>query len=367
MFVEPLPSGKYRGGYRAAGKKVTRTFAYEWEAREWATAGEAAATAPVAPAAGPVAPVAAGPTVDAYGAEWLTRKADLAKATTDGYRTALRALTACPLGAMTMGTMKRSDVERWRAAAIKAGVGRPTINATLKVLRMVFLDAIMEGAVETNPTAGLKYLTTDIRGDHTVKSADAETRLLAECRTPRDRAMVLLGIDAGLRWQEAAGLPAGAVVGDFLVIRQVVEKSTGTIRKYPKGHRSRNVPMTDRLVAVMSALAADADDDDALLFPNRDGGPLDYSNWYRTTWRGLRHRAGLGRGTGFHDLRHTYGSRLAASEQSVPRSEIAELMGHADEATTRRYIHTGDDGRRRDMVRAALGPSPRHLSAVAGE
>jgi len=30
-------------------------------------------------------------------------------------------------------------------------------------------------------------------------------------------------------------------------------------------------------------------------------------------------------------------------------------MGHADEETTARYIHAGDDGRRLALVRGALG------------
>jgi hypothetical protein len=29
-------------------------------------------------------------------------------------------------------------------------------------------------------------------------------------------------------------------------------------------------------------------------------------------------------------------------------------MGHADESTTARYVHTGDDGRRATLARAAL-------------
>ena len=35
--------------------------------------------------------------------------------------------------------------------------------------------------------------------------------------------------------------------------------------------------------------------------------------------------------------------------------EIAIVMGHADERTTARYMHAGDQGVRADLVRAALG------------
>ena len=49
-----------------------------------------------------------------------------------------------------------------------------------------------------------------------------------------------------------------------------------------------------------------------------------------------RDAAGL-RPLRFHDLRHTYGSLLAAA--GVPVVEIQAAMGHADIQTTSRYMH----------------------------
>jgi len=39
----------------------------------------------------------------------------------------------------------------------------------------------------------------------------------------------------------------------------------------------------------------------------------------------------------FHDLRHTFGSRLA--QMGTPLTQIKELMGHRTIKTTERYIH----------------------------
>src|ERR1044072_3940934 len=39
----------------------------------------------------------------------------------------------------------------------------------------------------------------------------------------------------------------------------------------------------------------------------------------------------------WHDLRHTFGTRLA--EAGCSEATIAELMGHTDPKTTRRYTH----------------------------
>jgi integrase len=42
----------------------------------------------------------------------------------------------------------------------------------------------------------------------------------------------------------------------------------------------------------------------------------------------------------WHDLRHTFGTRLA--EAGCSEATIAELMGHTDPKTTRRYTHATD-------------------------
>jgi integrase len=46
----------------------------------------------------------------------------------------------------------------------------------------------------------------------------------------------------------------------------------------------------------------------------------------------------------WHDLRHTFGTRLAEAECS--EATIADLMGHSDPQTTRRYTHTTDRAKR---------------------
>jgi integrase len=46
----------------------------------------------------------------------------------------------------------------------------------------------------------------------------------------------------------------------------------------------------------------------------------------------------------FHDLRHTFGTRLANA--GVDIVEIAELMGQQSILTTRRYTYATDEGKR---------------------
>jgi integrase/recombinase XerD len=53
----------------------------------------------------------------------------------------------------------------------------------------------------------------------------------------------------------------------------------------------------------------------------------------------------------FHDLRHTFGTRLA--DAGVDIVKIAELMGHLSIQTTRRYTHATDEGKRAAIAQLA--------------
>jgi integrase len=53
----------------------------------------------------------------------------------------------------------------------------------------------------------------------------------------------------------------------------------------------------------------------------------------------------------FHDLRHTFGTRLA--DLGVDIVKIAELMGHQSIQTTRRYTHATEEGKRAAIAQLA--------------
>jgi integrase len=349
-----LPSGRWQGAYKLGrdSKRVTCTFDTYGAAQDWAEQAEAEARAGLPQAVQVATPAATTTlTVSEHGARWLHLKRSKAKATVDGYRTHLRAIERTGMGGRVMATVTGTDVQEWVNQQDDDGEGRPSINARLKVLRMVFRHAVADLLIPVDPTAEVPTLPTDIRQDGNLEAAQVEA--LLSHATPEQAAMVLLATDAGLRWQEMAGLPVSAVVGDYLIVRQVVERSTGKIRRFTKSTRPRVVPMTQRLADALAPLVeAAGSDPEALLFTNKAGRCLDYYDWRRDQWRPLRRRAKLG-ALRFHDLRHTYGSTLAA--RNVPIPEIQKLMGHASQSTTERYIHAGSDGRRLALVREALG------------
>jgi integrase len=91
-----------------------------------------------------------------------------------------------------------------------------------------------------------------------------------------------------------------------------------------------------QVAAVLSALRRReyfaADDD--LVFVNVVGKWIDRSALYRR-YKVAQRAAGL-RELRFHDLRHSFGTMAV---RAFPITDVQTWMGHADIATTRKYVH----------------------------
>jgi integrase len=74
--------------------------------------------------------------------------------------------------------------------------------------------------------------------------------------------------------------------------------------------------------------------DDDLVFPSPLGGFFGYDAMYRR-YKAAQKRAGI-RALRFHDLRHSFGTMAV---RVFPITDVQTWMGHADIATTRKYVH----------------------------
>jgi integrase len=128
----------------------------------------------------------------------------------------------------------------------------------------------------------------------------------------------------------------------------------------------RSVPMTDRLAGELDSWSQrtvyHGDDDLVFAHPQTDN-PLDRS---KVTKR-FKQACGDGgvRAIRFHDLRHTFATRLAASGQ--PMRTIQEFLGHADSKTTQIYAHYAPSEREVEMVNKAFAPDPASVEETESE
>jgi integrase len=134
----------------------------------------------------------------------------------------------------------------------------------------------------------------------------------------------------GLRWRDVDFAARRIrVVSTFVKGEFVDPKSIGSARSVPMAMR-----VHDELRLWRWGSIYDADDDLVFAHPHL-GTPLDGAKLTRRFQQALA-RADVRKIT-FHQLRHTFGTRMAAA--GVPLRTIQYWMGHADSKTTQIYAH----------------------------
>jgi len=113
---------------------------------------------------------------------------------------------------------------------------------------------------------------------------------------------------------------------------------------YAKNGESRSVPMNEVLTATLQTVRMSTATDGPV-FRTRTGEPY---RSFRTAFTHAVRQASMVDFT-FHDLRHTFASRLVMSGVDLPT--VQELMGHKDISMILRYTHLSSDHKQR-AVRA---------------
>jgi integrase len=254
------------------------------------------------------------------------------------------------LGSRRLDAITNEQVQRLKLAL--ADRAPKTVNNVLTVLSTLLKKAVEWGEIERLPCA-IKVLPNPKKtmGFH---DFDQYERLLMVARKREGQAylMTLLGGDAGLRLGEIVALEWRDV--DLGARRLSVERSDwlGHV-DVPKGGRSRQLPMTQRLTAALKA-ARHLRSERVLCLA--DGAPITRDRVIKAI-RGAQRVAGIAQGV--HILRHTFCSHLAM--KGAPARAIQEVAGHADLSTTQRYMHlspaaTEDAIRLLDERQAGLDP-----------
>ncbi len=219
--------------------------------------------------------------------------------------------------------------------------GRPltkrTVDVSLARLKKLFSLAVEWGLVDKSPAAKVKLLREDERRTRYL-TEEEEARLLAVA-PPSLARVVRFALATGMRRGEILGLRWQDV--DFRNAVAVIPAARA------KGKRDRPVPLNAVALALVNELPRCLDRS-APVFGNSKGNTNE--NLERE-WRRTLALSGV-EDFRFHDLRHTYASRLVM--RGVDLAVLRELLGHRDFETTLRYAHLGPS-RLRDAV-ALLEP-----------
>ncbi|MHB1859799.1 MAG: tyrosine-type recombinase/integrase [Solirubrobacteraceae bacterium] len=172
-------------------------------------------------------------------------------------------------------------------------------------------------------------------GDIDVFSPQEVRALVRAAESEQDGAICLTAAFTGLRMGELLALRWRDVDLAQSVLRVRASYGLGQVTA-PKSGKVRSVPLAPDVAQALAKLRGREHftEEDDLVFVGAAGSHIDGSALRRRYKAALR-RAGL-RPLRFHDLRHTFGTRMIA-KADIRR--VQEWMGHADIQTTMRYLH----------------------------
>ena len=154
-----------------------------------------------------------------------------------------------------------------------------------------------------------------------------------------ERVLYLTAAMTGLRQGELLALRWRDIDWTAGKIRVMYGMRKKRRRKTKSRSSRRSVPIADRVAGELDGLfkaSAYQSGDDLVFGHPHSGQPLDRTS-VTTRFQRVAKRAGIRDEVVFHDLRHTFGTMMAAA--GVPLRTLQEWMGHADIKTTSIYMH----------------------------
>ncbi|OJU83495.1 MAG: hypothetical protein BGO11_13305 [Solirubrobacterales bacterium 70-9] len=262
-------------------------------------------------------------------------------------------------GERSLGSIASADILDFVSTLEEKGLKPKSIRNVIATLSALFnfAKAPQRRWAAENPCEGVELPAVPERTEIRFLTLEEVDAAIANVRKgiyqAIDKAMILTAAMTGLRKGELVALrwrdidwPAARI----RVRQNYVRNEFGT----PKSKRStRSVPMADEVGGELERLfkRSSYQGDDDLVF-TLTGEPLPKANITRRFRKALK-AAGLDDSHRFHDLRHTFGTRMAATGEVSMRT-LQEWMGHRDLATTQIYADYAPSATEGQMIARAF-------------
>lgn len=287
-----------------------------------------------------------------------------------------------------VGATLKPDVSKWVKQMADRGVGAATIEGCVNLLRSLAEIAVDARMIRFNPVSGVSTPARPAHLDRVI-TPEEEAAILENLDVrlpgrPDARLFVETMFDTGLRFQEVGGFEREHVDmrRKAIAVGPVLLKD-GTKKDHPKSKAGeRIVPVGDELWPRLRDHVLTVRPG-ATVFTAPGGSNLLYDHWRDRVWvkglhrevemtpqeidewRAERLAAGARRAwrprwvkevpilelplPTPHDVRHTFGTGLG--EAGVPVHEIMDALGHANLASSQRYLHATEN--RFERIRSA--------------
>lgn len=249
------------------------------------------------------------------------------------------------LGDRKIGSIESNDIRNLYASVMNGNTpsGRSwsagTVSRMRTSLSKVFNDAVAEGLIPLSPVTGVPIPKLKQESDGLAMPPEKMDEVLSSLDyTKHAHRAVALALACGLRRSECCALAWNDVTDIAVTVRNSCDDN-GNLKPTKNGS-VRTVPMPSSVSVKMLEARGDGRVCDML--------PQSLTHWW------TRHREELGcREYRFHDLRHSYATRLAAS--GVHMRVAMELCGWKSIAMAAKvYTHVSDD-MQMEAVKRAFG------------
>jgi excisionase family DNA binding protein len=242
------------------------------------------------------------------------------------------------LGSYDLGQISPLIIENLRRGQLERGRSKSTTNRYLALLGKMMNLAIDWGMLVENPITKIKFFSEKGNLRERILSANEEGALL-NCCAPHILPIVLTALHTGMRKGEILGLRWSQ-----LDLSKRIIKLENT-----KSGKPRLVPISSYLLSVLM-IQRQKKGASEYVFPNPESN--DALQDVKRSFHSAANRAGIN-GLRFHDLRHTFASRLV--EAGVDLITVKELLGHHSVKVTERYTHS--NAQQKKLAVECLRPS----------
>lgn len=273
--------------------------------------------------------------------------AQIEETTKRGYISLDNRISTHPIYNVPLQNVKKSHIMQYQSDMRNTTtLSNATINKDFQLIRRVLGYAVEMEYIFSNPANGVKKLKEKKRENQPL-TPDEGKKLLQEAENSKDWSLIVsvyLGLYNGLRRGEILGLKWSAVSleNNTIKINSTRTRARGKIiEKAPKTEKSnRDLAISNKVKDILLQAKEYQEKNGFFgeyVVVTSEGTPIDPDYMSRKfacflSYIGIRH-------VRFHDLRHTFGTRMIDAGASV--TAVSGAMGHASTATTLNYyVHT---------------------------
>jgi len=224
----------------------------------------------------------------------------------------------------TLNQISPFDIERYKIERKKVVSNRgnqikeSTINRELSCLKNMFNKAINWEMAENNPVNKVKLFKEKPEPIRPI--SDDEFNALYKEANINLKPILIIAINTGLRLREILNLKWNDIEFNhrYLNVREA------------KNNELRNIPLNDAVFETIKKIRMHTNPE--YVFCKTNGNPI---KSIKTAFENAKRRSGVK--CRFHDLRHTFASRLVMGGVDLVTTQ--QLLGHKSLAMTLRYSH----------------------------